>query len=169
MMNPWLLLGVGVLWLASLAAVGWKANEIGHETEKAAWLTRDNEALTAANATIQRLNDEARATEKAHTQRLADIAANNVKETQDAEARTRRAVAGARALVLRQQPACQGAGPSPAGQAAPAPGAGDGQAGCELPSATVRDLFQLVGDADRDVLQLAACQAVILSDRKESP
>lgn len=165
-MNPWILLGVAIVWGLSLVGVGKWQREDGRTAERVAWQARDNAALTAANATIQKLNDEARATEQAHTQRLAAISANIVKENQDAETRTRRAVAGARALVLRQQPACPSAGAgSPATPATTASG-GDGAAACELPASTVRDLFQLVGDADTGMRQLGACQAVILSDRK---
>jgi hypothetical protein len=166
--NPWIILGIVALWIASLGAVGWKANQIGHETEKAAWLAKENKELAAANELIQTLTARVRATEQAHQQRLAAIAANIVKENQNAEARIRRAVAGARALVLRQQPACPSAGASPAGAATPTASGSDGAPACELPATAVRDLFQLVGDADTGMRSLAACQAVILSDRKES-
>lgn len=163
--NPWVILGIVVLWVASLGVVGWKANEIGHETEKAAWLVKENKELAAANDLIQTLTAKVRATEQAHQQRLADIAANIAKENRNAEARTRRAVANARALVLRQQPACPSASTGPAGSLAPSAGGSDGAPACELPAAAVRDFFQLVGDADTGMRLLAACQAVIRSDR----
>jgi hypothetical protein len=166
-MNPWLIVGAGLVWLASLWGVGsWQRDE-GRTAERVAWQERDSEQLRAANESIARLTKEARQAEADHQARLADIAANIVKENRRHEADSRRAVAGARALVLRQQPAC----PDAAGERAASPpfagAAGtDGAAACELPAAAVRDLFQLVLDADRDVRLLGRAREVIEEDRR---
>ncbi len=166
-MNPWLIIGGILLWLASLWGVGTWQRADGATAERAIWQARDSEQLRRANAEIDRLNREARDQEAEHQRRLADIAANIQQETARHEADSRRAVAGARALVLRDQPACPvhasagAAGPPVAG-----PGGGDGPAACELPATAVRDLLQLVLDADRDVRQLAHAQQVIEEDRR---
>lgn len=166
MPNPWAILAIGLAWLASLVGVGYWQREDGRLAERVAWTKRDNDALTAANEKIESLNNAAREREAQHAAQMDAIGTWLAKENQDAEARTRRAVDNARALVLRKQPACPNpGGGAPAETSAPASGS-DGQAACELPSATVRDLFRLVGDADSAVRQLAACQAVVLKDRE---
>lgn len=164
--NPWLILVVVLAFVGQGLFIGKWQHGVGRNAEKVEWQARDNAALSAANEAINRLTAEARNTEKAHAKRLADIGAHNVKENQDAEVRTRRAIDRATSLVLRQQPSCPRSGDGAATEATAATGLGNGQAGCELPAQAVRDLFQLVGDADRDVRQLADAQAVILSDRE---
>lgn len=166
-MNPWLILGIVIAWLASLWGVGSWQREDGRTAERNDWQARDNAQLAAANKAIARLTREARDLEASHQLRLADIAANIQKETARHEADTRRAVSGARSLVLRDQPACPaGAGGGPEGPPVAGAGGGDGPAACELPAEAVRDLFALVLDADRDVRQLAHAQAVIDEDRR---
>ena len=166
-MNPWVLLGVGVAWLASLVGVGYWQRQDGALAEKTQCQARENDGLTKANATIKRLEDEARDREAQHAAHMDAIGKWLAKENQDAETRQRRAVDNARALVLRNQPACVGAGGGEAGPPRPAASGGDGPAACELPATAVRDLFQLVGDADTGMRALAACQAVVLKDREQ--
>jgi hypothetical protein len=167
MLNPWLILGIVIAWLASLWGVGSWQREDGRTAERAAWEAREAQSMRDANATIQRLTREARDLEASHQQRLADIAANMQKETARHEADRDRAVSGATALVLRDQPACPGgAGGGAPGAPGAGPGGGDGPAACELPHEAVRDLLALVLDADRDVRQLAHAQAVIEEDRR---
>lgn len=162
-----MLLGVVLAWLASLVSVGYWQRQDGALEAVAECRAQKVDELTAANAKIKALNDAARDREAQHAAQMEAIGTWLAKETKDAEDRQRRAVAGARALVLRNQPACVGAG----GNEAPAPGApagrGDGPAACELPATAVRDLLELVGDCDRGMRQLAACQAVVLKDRSE--
>lgn len=167
MPNPWAILAVVVAWVASLVAVGIWQREDGAVSERSIWQARESADLKTANEAIERLNREARSTEAEHQSRLTDIAENISKENARHETETRRAVAGARALVLRDQPACPvRAGDGPAGPALPAASGGDGPPACELPAAAVRDLLQLVLDADRAVRQLGAAQAVIEEDRR---
>jgi hypothetical protein len=163
--NPWLLLGVGLAWLASLASVGWWQRHDGALAERTTWQAREVLALTAANAKIKALNDAARDRESQHAAQMDAIGTWLAKETNDAQIRQRDAVRNARALVLRNQPACVGAGGSEAGPPRPAASGGNGQAACELPAEIVRDMESLVFDADSDVRQLYACQQVVLKDR----
>ena len=165
-LNPWVLLAVGVAWLASLAGVGYWQREDGALAARNACLTAKADELAAATVKITTLQNEAREREAQHAAQMDSIGKWLAKENQDAEERTRRAVAGARALVLRQQPACVGAGGSPAAAPGAAPSGGDGAAACALPATAVRDLFLLVGDADAGMRALQACQAVVLKDRQ---
>lgn len=111
---------------------------------------------------------KARETERAHAERLAAIGTHYQKEFQTHEAQRLRDVAAARDGALRLRvpgTLCPDAGPAPGAAA----GRGDGAEGGELPPAVTADLLQLVHDADRNTRQLAACQAVIESDRKDAP
>lgn len=170
-MNPWLIVGLGLVWLASLWGVGsWQRGE-GRTTERLAWQERENKALAEANVEIKRLTDEARATEHRRVDEMTTLAVNYDKGFRDAEDRRRRDVDAARAgaLVLRIPSSACGAG---AGEARP-PGAaaagGDGSEGIELPRPIAADLLDLANDADQVADQLRACQAIVTNDRKESP
>jgi hypothetical protein len=170
-MNPWLIVGLGLVWLASLWGAGsWQRGE-GRTTERVAWQERENKALAEANVEIKRLTDEARATEHRRVAEMTTLAVNYDKGFRDAETRRRRDVDASRAgaLVLRiPASACAADG----GEARP-PGAaaagGDGSEGVELPRAIAADLLDLAYDADQVADQLRACQAIVTNDRKESP
>lgn len=166
-MNPYVLLAIGAAWLASLVGVGYWQRQDGALAEKTSCQAVKLDELTAANAAIKRLEDAAREREKQHAAQMDAIGKWLAKENQDAEIRQRDAVRNARALVLRNQPACVGAGGNETGPPRPAAGGGNGPAACELPATAVRDLFQLVGDADTGMRALAACQAVVLKDREQ--
>jgi Fe-S cluster biogenesis protein NfuA len=170
-LNPWLLLGVALAWIASLVWVGSWQNEAGHTAERVSWQTKENAELVAANTKIQRLNAEARATEQAHQTNLADIGAQHEKDKADAEARRIRDVDDARsgALKLRVAGACKGAGSSGTTQAPAAAGQRDEATTAELPGEVAANLFALADDADEQARQLTACQAVIVEDRRERP
>lgn len=127
-------------------------------------------AAQAAVYTAQLLEAEekARQVERAHLERLATIGAAYQKEFQHAETIRRADVERARDGALRLRvpgTLCPGPGP----EAGPAAGRGDGAAPGELPGPLAAALLELAHDADRNTRQLAACQAVIESDRKEMP
>lgn len=170
-MNPWLLLAIAILWGLSIAASATKWASLKVAEVRSEYLVRDNKALTEANAAIKRLQEEARATEAKRVADMNVIAANYAKGYQNAEARRRADVAAARdgALVLRiPASACRPGG----GEATP-PGSaatrGHGPEAVELPRAVTADLLSLANDADQVADQLRACQAVVISDRKDSP
>ena len=169
-LNPWVILGIVLLWIASLGAVGWKANEIGHKTERSDWLNKENAELVAANKKIQDLQNDARKTEQEHAARLAEIGAAHAKEMVDKEAQRRRDLAairdGALKLRIASSRICPG-GSSPS-ETGPTPGERDGAATVELPQQITSDLFDLANDADQVADQLRACQGVIQSDRSVS-
>lgn len=166
-MNPYVIIGLLIAWVASLGAVGWWQNDAGHTAERVVWQKRDNEALTKANAAIKRLEEEARASELRHAEDLNVISTGYQKELVNAKAQKDRDVAAARAGTLGLRFRAEGGTcPGGTGQATASSGGRDGPATAELPSEIAAGLFALADDADEVVLQLTACQAVIRSDRE---
>jgi hypothetical protein len=161
--------GIAVVWLLTLACVGWWQNEAGHVDERTAWQTRENKELRAANAAIKTLQETARRDEKSHALALSGIATSyeegmaNAKKQRDADA----AAVRSGAIRLRvQYPASIYSIGDTGTAAVPCTGGGDGADGAELPAAITGDLLDLAADADGVTRQLAACQAVIIEDRR---
>lgn len=160
----WVAMAVAAAISAAVAYPTGRAD--GHELERAGWLDKENVELAAANAEIERLNDEAREKEHQHAADLAEIGEKHEKDLEAGEAQRRADVAAARsgALKLRVGGACPARpGASGAGEAAPAAGERDGATTAELPPAVTADLLELVDDADAVVRQLTSCQAVVKS------
>lgn len=170
MPNPWVILGVAIVWGLSLFAVGKWQRADGATAERVAWQDRENEELRAANELIGVLNNHARALEQKHAEEMAAIGAKHAKEMADAEAIRRRDQAAIRdgALKLRIASSRICPGGSASGETGPAPGERDGAATVELPQQITSDLFDLANDADQVADQLRACQGVIQSDRRGS-
>lgn len=169
MMNPWLIITLGVLWLACLVGVGKWQNEAGHVAERTAWQAKDNEQLRLANAEILRLETEARTTEAGHQKRLVDIANNIVKDKRNDALQHQADLDRVRngSLILRDPGAtglkvCAGA----AGALGAGPGGGDGAGGAQLSGAAAEFLLTEASRADDIARQLAAAQAVIVEDRR---
>lgn len=166
-MNPWIIVG----FLVALIAVGvggyTKGNADGVTKEHAAALARDNAELTAANLSIRKLEEAARETEQAHALMLSTIAMKHEKEIADAATQKDADVAAARSgrIVLRIPATCKSPNGGSGPKTAAGPGVGDGGATTELPREIAGNLLALADDADAVVRQLAACQAVVLSDR----
>jgi hypothetical protein len=169
MLNPWVLLGVAVMWALSLLGVGKWQRADGRTTERVEWQAREVAQVTAANAAIKRLNDKARAKERASVDAMAVLAANYSKGFHDAEARRVRDVSAARdgALVLRIPAAALCPGGGQAGALGPDPGGGAGPETVELPRTVTADLLTLANDADQVADQLRTCQQIAINDRKE--
>lgn len=161
--NPWILLGVGVLWIASLFGVGAWQRDDGATAERVAWQAKEAAALRQWNETIDRLNREARAKEAEHATELAALGDRYAKDVDALDARRRRDLVDARAGALRlrdpaaRAPACPGAPAAPA----TAPAAGDAPAPGELSGPAASFLLELANDADAVARQLAAAQDVI--------
>ena len=166
-MNPWVILGVVLVWLASLVGVGKWQREDGALAERSAVLARDNAALVQANETIDRLNREARAKEQEHVAAMNALGADY--ETQLAAARAQKEIdaaairAGERKLRVATSRICPGGSSAP--EVGPATASRDGPATVELPAEITGRLFDLANDADQVADQLRACQAVIVRDR----
>lgn len=165
MLNPWVLLGVGLLWLASLVGVGAWQREDGKTAERGAWQAKENKELAAAGVEIDRLNREARANEAEHAEQIAAIGAAHEADREADEKRRRKDVADAHsgALRLRVPGGCESPGSGAAPETATAAGRGNDAAGSELPREVTANLFELVDDADSITRQLGSCQAVVRS------
>lgn len=166
-MNPYVILGLVIAWVASLAGVGYWQNGAGHTAERVTWQARENTELQAANAKIFELEEAARAAEAAHTTELDKIAQRHQREIADAEVQKEADVAAARAgrIVLRIPAPCKDPNGGEGTAATAAPGVGDGGATAELPREITANLYALADDADKVVRQLAECQAVVVEDR----
>lgn len=158
-----------LLWLASLAAVGWWQNGAGHTAEREGWERRDNEALTKASQALHAAEEKARADELNHAAQLVAISKNYQEEKAREKKKTDDLIAAARSGAFRLRDpkaagvpavgslACQ-TGPGASGRDARAPG--------ELSAEAAGFLLGLTGEADDTARQLAACQAVVRKDRE---
>lgn len=165
--NPWVLLGVVLVWIASLVGVGTWQNGLGKEKERLAWKDRETQELTKANADILRLTNAARVKEQEHAKKTGEIAAKlqGVKnELKTRKARDAAAVSDG-SVSLRVAAECKGSAGSAASEAGPGAAGGIATATVELPRKVAADLFDLANDADEVVGQLTACQAILVSDR----
>lgn len=163
-MNPYIIIGLIVLWLGSLAAVGKWQNTAGRESERVAWQEREGKSLAAANAKIVSLTTAVRAKEQESASTIASMGAEHAKAIETLEGRRRRDVAAVRdgTIRLRVAGACPtnpGGGGAP--EVAAAPRIGDGPATVELPREVTADLLTLANDADQVADQLRSCQSVL--------
>ncbi|MBK8916387.1 MAG: hypothetical protein IPM64_17620 [Phycisphaerales bacterium] len=102
MLNPWVILGIALAWVASLWAVGSWQRDDGATAEKTKWQSREIAQQAAAAAKIKELEDAARDEEARRVDEMTVLATNYAKGFRDAEDQRRRDVAAARdgALVL---------------------------------------------------------------------
>ena len=169
--NPWIILGIAVVWALSVFGVGKWQYRVGQEHERVEWLARDNAALTAANAKIFALNNAARAKEKASVDAMATLSKRLTNERATNDARLKADAAAVRAGDLRLSIPASLVCPDGDFTGPPRPTASrsDGAARVELPQQITLDLLELAHDADAVADQLRACQTVVLNDRKETP
>lgn len=168
-MNPWLLLGIVVAFVVSNLGSYFTGKSDGADGERLVWTQRENTELTAANAKIAKLHQEARDAEAAHAMAVNLISTTLQGETDAARAETERLKSAARAGTFRlrdpaasRKDACRSAAAeTPAGA-----GQRDEGKGTELSGAASAFLLELTGEADEVAKQLAACQAVVIDDRK---
>lgn len=168
--NPWLIIGLAAAWLASLAGVGWWQRTDGAAAERIEWQQRENTELRLANQKVVSLARALRAAEHAHGEAVAAIATHYEKELQHAQDQRERDRAAVRTGGLRLRDP-HPAGLRACGNAAAAPGAaaglGDDRAAGELSAAASEFLYDLANDADAVAHQLAACQRVVIEDRRD--
>jgi len=156
-----------LVWLASLVAVGaWQRHD-GATAERTEWQQRENEEIKTANATIQRLQTEARESERLHVQAMADIGTHYERKLSDANKQLEadRAAIRAGKLRLYDRPAGVRAGDCPAPEALPTAGRRDGGTEPGLSAEAAEFLLEEAHRADRIVEQLGECQEVIRKDR----
>jgi len=131
-------------------------------TCNANWQDAEKKAIDASEA-------KARETEAGHAKALALLQTSYQKEIADAKSQRDKDVAAARSGALKLRFAASSPGASDDSKGPGSPVGSDAAAPIELPPAIAGDLFALADDADATADQLRACQAVIISDRKEAP
>lgn len=155
----------GFLW----KAYDW-AYDNGFNASETAWQARDNEELRTANALINRLQDEARRNEQAHSEQLVNISKEYEDEAAKIEARTERRIAELRNAGNRLRDPyaapCESTGTSPTGPPTTGPSERDEGTAGELSREASTFLLNLTGESDEVVKQLQACQAVVVEDRR---
>lgn len=168
-MNPYVIIGLGAAWLASLVGIGYWQNDAGHVAERTKWQTRENGDLRTANDTIKALQDKARKSEHDHAAALSAVSSDYERKLSDANKQRSVDAAALRAGTLRLRDpnptglsACGGLG----AQVGTSPGGRDGAQGGELSEAAAGFLLDLASDADDVARQLAACQEVVVKDRE---
>lgn len=177
MPNPYILLGVLVAWIASLASVGMWQHRAGAVSERVIWQDRMQQASDKASAELKSVEDHYRQIERTMAGRLGDISTQYEKELSDASAQHAADLSALRTGNLRLRdpgahPQACGSGLPPAASGAgrrdgpPASGLQEQSAGV-LSDVASEFLLELVDRADSVAHQLAACQAVIRADRAE--
>lgn len=163
------LLGV-ILVMAAIGVAGWKGYSLGQTVVRAEWQQQAlAESITNA-AKYKELSDKYRAMEQTNAARIAAVSKTYQSKLQGATNAKLAAESALRDGTLRlrlTEPArCEASGdPAPT----PSPGAErrDGSATGELLGPTDSAfLVALASEADSVAIQLAACQAVIRSDRQ---
>lgn len=163
---------IGLLWIATLAGVGWWQNDAGHVAERTTWQGRENSQLRTANSRIKTMEEGARKAEQDHALAMAAISTDYERKLSDANKQRAADIAAVRAGTLRlRDPGAPGLYPfgGIAAQAGPGACQCNGTQGSELSAAAGEFLFGLADDADDLARQLTACQAVVVKDRKTIP
>lgn len=139
----------------------------GKVLERAKWEKRDNEALRKANQDLDAAHRKLRDEERQSAERLQLVSGEYQKEITDVREQNRKRLAAVDHGDLRlRDPAAGHTCPDRAGEALPTAGRRAGPAPGELSAAASRFLLELTGEADEVAKQLAACQAVIRTDRR---
>lgn len=178
--KPYILLGLVIVWIGSLAAVGWWQYDAGKTKERDGWQKRENERLAKANAKIIELEGKVRETERRHAEAMADASKVYQGRLKDADEKRKRDIAAALAGQRKLQFSAPGG--RPGGSEACPPGTTasrrDGGTSTELrgapgsdiqvtlPPKITADLYDLAHDANKVVEQLTACQAIVRADRQ---
>ena len=167
-MNPYVIIAAILLWIASIAGVGYWQNNAGHTAELAKWQKQSNDDLVKYNAMIVAKDEAYRLEEQQHAEDIAALDAKRQQETNDAKIKTDQLVGAARAGSLRlRDPGAQRcpSGRNPAAKTATGAGQHHDAPGANLSATAAEFLLGLTGEADDTVRQLNACQQVVQSDR----
>ena len=176
-MNPYAIIALLVVWIASLAGVGYWQNDAGHVAERTTWQTRENTELRDANNKITNLEEGARKAEQDKATALASISTDYERKLSDANKQRADDSAALRAGTLRlRDPSATGlrACGSVTTETAAGTGQRDGGAAGELSAAPAGVLsvaasgflLDFSNDADDVARQLASCQRVVTEDRE---
>ncbi|UCV26790.1 lysis system i-spanin subunit Rz [Ferribacterium limneticum] len=167
-MNPYLILALIVAWGLSLVGVGNWQYDAGVTSERLVWQSQQSTQLRTALADVSRLQKQARDDEATHAKALADNSAHYQEQLLNEKATNARRVADIRngTLKLRQPTGLNANAASGVKAPGTSPSGCDGQAGAEFSIETAEYLYNLAGEADEVVIQLGACQQVVIEDRK---
>ena len=168
-MSPWVILGLVIMGLASVASVGLWQNRVGHTAERAIWQEKESKELAQAAVDIKAAEDKARDVEQQWSKKMSDASLTYQKELKNAKAKFKPVDTSVdngtfRLLDSRAETVCPSASPGP--QATATPAGHNGAEGCKLSAEASRFLWQLATDADTNTQQLAACQQVIIKERE---
>lgn len=156
-LRVWLAIGLLVSFVLGVAWIDHRGYVRGKAEVRAEW-----DASRAADAVaLNQANERNRKLEADHDAHIAAIGDHHAQEIADLEKRRARDAADARsgALRLRVPGACNSQ--SRAGEVQAAPQGSNGAQDGELRGEAAQDLTALAFDADRNTLQLTACQAVV--------
>lgn len=153
--------------LAALLGFGWYVRHQGVMAERARWEAKAAKDLQTYNDELQRLTAETRAKELAAAERQARADQTYQENLAHAQADRDSALARLRAGTLRLRDPAAVQAHSGADGATAAPGQRDGAERGRLSESTAAALIGIASDADAIAHQLAACQAVVRSDRGE--
>ena len=168
MPNPYILLAVLLIWLASLAGVGVWQNHSGHTAERVVWQARETTELASANMKLHALEESYRQQEQQHATNLNAIAVNYQKELDDANAKTDDLVRRARAGAFRLRDpgtSTHAAGGGQLPETATRAGGLDDTGDRGLSTDAAGFLLGLASRCDRVSRKLSACQSIVRSDR----
>ena len=166
-MSAYRTVGIIAAWLASIAIVGAWQNHAGHISERTEWQSREAQELRAANQQILLLEKQARKTEQDQAKVIAAISTDYQEQIRNANTIHSADIAAVRSglIRLRDHSASKNTCPDRVPETPSAPRGRDGQEGADLSKPATEFLLGLARDADDIARQLAACQAVIVSDR----
>lgn len=153
---------------AMVAGAGYKGYELGEDHVRAEYAARDIQQANENSAFAQKIQEGRRAKEQAWASALSTVSTDYQKRLTDAEGKTTIALNAIRGggLRLRDPFAKSEACGSSGGQTASTASGRDGAKAGELSGPTSEFLVSLAAEADRNTLQLTACQKALISDRK---
>lgn len=169
--NPWAIVGALLLWIATLAGVGYWQNEAGHTAERVIWQGRENKELVDANRRITELNEKYRRREQEHTAALDALSITYEGKLKNANKKTDDLIRAARDGAFRLRDpgaaACQTSG-GDLPKTGPGAGQRDGPGDGGLSTVATEFLLRLTGRCNTVRDKLTTCQAIVREDRKES-
>lgn len=171
--TPYLILAAVItLGLSHMGAgyAGWKIRDNSARAEAQRATEQRLKEVEQLNKSIIELQAKARQEEAQHAQQLAAVSRTYQEKLQNVRQDNDRFIAGVRAGTIRLRlPEPRKTLPgSPAAKAVPGPGGCDGKAAGELPDAVAEFLWREASRADEITEQLAACQAIVIEDRRLS-
>lgn len=167
-MNPYIILGIVVVWMAGLYGVGRWQRQDGIAITEAVYAKRDNAALIEANGKIKGLEEKYRRAEQDATDNQAAISADYERKLKNANKKTADLIAAARAGTFRlRDPKAAGipAIGSITAKASAGPGKCDGAGDGGLSADATEFLLALTGRCNTVRDKLTACQAIVVADR----